>query len=89
MQFDIVAEMERLDSGWKFGESVGSTGVGGAYSCRLAVADRMAAVNRSNGGSVSNALSVNRKTYVVAVAIDRVYGCVAERAPTGLRRAPR
>jgi hypothetical protein len=64
-------------------------GVAGTYSCRRAVADRMPAVNRSNGASMSNALSVNRKTSIVAVAIDRVYGCVAERAPTCLRRAPR
>jgi hypothetical protein len=68
---------------------VGSTGVAGTYSCMRAVADRMPAVNRSNGGSMNNALSVNRKTPIVAVAIDHVYGCVAQRAPAGLLRAPR
>jgi hypothetical protein len=30
---------------------------------------------------MNNALSVNRKTPIVAVAIDHVYGCVAQRAP--------
>jgi hypothetical protein len=38
---------------------------------------------------MNNALSVNRKTPIVAVAIDHVYGCVAQRAPAGLLRAPR
>jgi hypothetical protein len=38
---------------------------------------------------MNNALSVNGKTSVVAVAVDRVYGCVAERVRAALPRAPR